>query len=215
MKKVLIAFTTNSGSTEEVAQVVGEELTKNGAQIVVRRIEEVTSVEGYDAVVVGAPMIVGWHRSALKFIKKHQPALRNMQVAYFFTSMNLTQTDEKQIGTVSILVDPDLAKPPKKEKRLSFKERYATPASYLNPALKAAPEVKPVSVGFFGGKLELFRLKLLQMLFVMVVIQAQPGDMRNWTFIREWAATISAEFLKDASTQFGEVKDGKNPRRIS
>jgi hypothetical protein len=101
------------------------------------------------------------------------------------------------IGTLPIYVDPALAKPPKNAKRLSLKERYATVTHYLRPVLEAAPLVKPVSVGLFGGKLELYRLPLLQMLFVLLVIQAQPGDSRNWTAIRDWAATLRPELLEN------------------
>jgi menaquinone-dependent protoporphyrinogen IX oxidase len=162
----------------------------------VRRLEEVTSVEPYDAVVVGAPMMMGWHGAAVKFVKKHQQALSQKPVAFFLTAMNLTQTDEKGIGAIPIYVDPALAKPPKNAKRLSLKERYATVANYLRPALEAAPLVKPVSAGFFGGKLELYRLPFLQMLFVLLVIQAQPGDLRNWPAIREWAASLRSELLE-------------------
>jgi menaquinone-dependent protoporphyrinogen IX oxidase len=64
----------------------------------------------------------------------------------------------------------------------------------LRPALKAAPQVKPVSVGFFGGKLELFRLKWWQALFVMLVIGAQPGDQRNWPIIVKWASQLRSDF---------------------
>ncbi len=64
MNKILVAYTTNSGTTEEVAQAIGEELGKRGNAVDVRRLEEVTSLEGYQAVVVGAPMILGWHRAA-------------------------------------------------------------------------------------------------------------------------------------------------------
>jgi menaquinone-dependent protoporphyrinogen IX oxidase len=56
--------------------------------------------------------------------------------------------------------------------------------------LKAAPHVRPVSVAFFGGKLELFRLNIFQMLFVILVIRAQPGDRRNWPPIQQWAASL-------------------------
>ena len=190
MKNVLIAYATNAGSTTRVAEVIGEELGKASAQVQVRRFEQVTSVEPYDAVVVGAPMIMGWHSAAVRFVKEHQPALSQKPVAFFFTAMNLTQTDEKSVGFIPVYVDPALAKPPKNAKRLSLKERYATVTNYLRPALEAAPLVKPVSVGFFGGKLELYRLPLLQMLFVLLVIQAQPGDLRNWPAIREWAANL-------------------------
>jgi len=195
MKKILIAYATNAGSTAKVAQVIGEELGRDSAQVQVCRLKEVTRVEQYDAVVVGAPMIMGWHGDAVKFIKKLQQALSQVRVAYFVTAMNLTQTNEKSVGATPLYVDPQLAKPPKNEKRLSFKERYATASNYLRPVLDAAPSVQPVSVGFFGGKLELYRLPLLQMLFVLLAIQAQPGDFRNWPVIREWAANLRPELL--------------------
>jgi menaquinone-dependent protoporphyrinogen oxidase len=187
---VLIAYATNSGSTEEVARAIAEELGRDGAQVDVRRLEEVGSVEPYSAVVIGAPMIVGWHRAALGFVKRHRQALSRVPVAYFFTAMSLTQTNERCVGTTPVSVDAGVAKPPHNANRLSLHERYSTVSNYLRPALKAAPSVQPVSAGFFGGKLELFRLKPLQMLFVMLVIRAQPGDYRDWAFIRAWATQL-------------------------
>jgi menaquinone-dependent protoporphyrinogen IX oxidase len=197
-KKILIAYTTNAGSTADVAQAVSEELGRDGAQVDVCRMEEVTTLEDYTAVVIGAPMIVGWHRAALKFVKTHQQALSRVPVAYFFTAVNLTQTGETNIDKVPVCLDPALAKPPQKANRLSFKERYALPANYLRPALKAAPLVKPVSVAFFNGKLELYRLKWWQVLFVLLVIQAKPGGYHNMPFIREWAAGLRAKLFNDS-----------------
>lgn len=190
MNRILIAYTTNSGSTEEIATAIGEELGKAGAQVNVRRLEEVTDIEPYEVVIVGAPLILGWHRSAVKFLRKHQQALSQKKVAYFCTGMSLTQTDETQIESTPVFIDPELVKPPKNPGRLSLKERYATISNYIRPIVRTAPSIKPVSVAIFGGKLELFRLKLFQMLFVMIIIQAQPGDLRNWSAIREWAANI-------------------------
>jgi menaquinone-dependent protoporphyrinogen oxidase len=194
MKNILVAFTTNAGSTEEVAQAIAEELSKNGAHVDVKRLEDVTTLEPYQGVVIGAPMILGWHRSARRFIKKHQKSLSQRQVAYFCTAMSLTQTDPKPGAAPPIFIDPWLAKPAKNPERLSIKENYATLENYLRPIFKAAPGVKPLTIAFLGGKLELFRLKLLQMLFVMLVIQAQPGDLRNWDAIQAWAADLSKSF---------------------
>ena len=39
--KVLVAYTTNAGSTAEVAQVIGQELSRDGAQVDVRRFREI------------------------------------------------------------------------------------------------------------------------------------------------------------------------------
>jgi menaquinone-dependent protoporphyrinogen IX oxidase len=187
--RILVAYTTNSGSTEEVARAVGEQLSP-GNQVDVRRLEDIAGVEAYDAVVVGAPMILGWRRSAIQFLKRHQAALSRVPVALFCTAMSLTETGDRRVKDVPVVVDPALAKPPARPGRLSLKERYATLSNYLRPVLKAAPAVKPVSIGIFGGKLELFRLKPVQMLFVMAIIRAQPGDARNWQAIRDWAVRL-------------------------
>lgn len=197
MKKALIGYTTNSGSTREIALAVGEELRKNGDTVDVLRLEEVTDLSSYDAVVIGAPMIIGWHGSALHFLRKHRTALRSKRLAYFCSCINLTKTDEKGDGAFPVVVDPTLAKPPKNAKRLSLKERYATVSNYLRPLRRAAPELTPASVAFFGGKLELFRLNILQLLFVMLIIGAQPRDFRNWKAIREWSGGLRSALFEN------------------
>jgi len=192
--RILIAYTTSSGSTREVAEAVAGELTKDDTTVEVCRLEEVEDISPYKAVVVGGPMILGWHRRAVKFLKQHQQALSQVPVAYFFTAMSLTRTGDTHLNGVPIQIDPSLPKDAKNPTRLSFRERYATVEGYLGPVLQSAPLVKPVSVGFFGGKLDYSRLKLLQMLFVMLIVQAQPGDRRNWSAIRAWAAGLQSSF---------------------
>lgn len=201
MMRILVAYTTNAGSTEEVAQAIGAELGQGGQTVDVRRLEEVTELEPYQAVIIGAPMILGWRRNAVKFVKKHEGALRRIPVAYFATAMSLTQTDDMTVGSIPVCIDANLARPPKKAGRLGLKERYATLPNYVHPMLKAAPSIRPVSIGIFGGKLELFRLKFLQMLFVMLIIQAPPGDVRNWDAIRGWAAGIRATLVEPGARQ--------------
>jgi menaquinone-dependent protoporphyrinogen IX oxidase len=197
MQNILIAYTTCSGSTTDVAQCIGEELAKKKFTVNQKNLKEVKSIEEYDAVIIGAPMILGWHRAAIRFVKKHRNELANKPVAYFLTALNLTRPDDGTPFPVPVFIDPALAKPPKNEKRLSLKERYATVSNYLRIILRAAPAVKPKSVAVFGGKLELFRLKLLPMLFVMVAIQAKPGDFRNWPAIRQWAEQMGMELFKE------------------
>jgi menaquinone-dependent protoporphyrinogen IX oxidase len=62
--------------------------------------------------------------------------------------------------------------------------------NYLAPPLRKAPQVKPVSVGFFAGKLDYGKLNLLARLFVRFVVGGQPGDYRNWDGIRGWATEL-------------------------
>ncbi len=191
MKRLLVAYSTNSGSTAEVAQAVVDALQESGAQVDLKRFTEVTTLEPYQGVVVGAPMILGWHRPALRFLKQHQQALSRVPLAWFCTAMSLTVVEGQPDEGLPVFIDPWLGKPPKNSQRLSFKENYATVRNYLKPVFKAAPGLKPLSIAFFGGKLELFRLKFFQMLFVMLIIQAQPGDQRNWDAIQSWSQDLA------------------------
>jgi menaquinone-dependent protoporphyrinogen oxidase len=191
MKKILVTYATMAGSTVEVAQAVGEEIAKSDVQVDVLPVGEVKSLAGYDGVVIGAPMIMGWHRDAVAFLKKHHQALRELPLAVFATAMSLTQTGDVRTGDVPIYVDEKLAKPPQQSGHLDFRERYAQLSNYVQPILRAAHPAKPVSVGLFGGRLEYGRLPWWGVLFVMLVIQAPAGDRRNWPAIHSWAAALT------------------------
>jgi len=110
--------------------------------------------------------------------------------------MRLTQTGETSVGGVPVYVDERLPKPPEKEGRLNFRERYARLSNYLHPILQATRPVEPVSIGVFGGRLEYGRLKWWAVLFVMLIIQASAGERRNWPAIRSWAAGLPAAFQR-------------------
>jgi menaquinone-dependent protoporphyrinogen IX oxidase len=194
MKKILVIYKTNSGSTAEIAQAIAEELRSKSLDVEVKSIHEAVDLSPYQGIVIGAPMIMGWHRDAVNFIKKNQAVLSAKKMAYFMAAMSLTDLPDPFAGRLPLALDPNLAVAPKNPQRLNFKENFATVANYLKPVLKAAPSISPISVAFFGGKLELFRLKWYAMLFVMIVIQASPRDLRNWPFIKEWAGSVAEQF---------------------
>ncbi|MBI5566921.1 MAG: hypothetical protein HY870_18630 [Chloroflexi bacterium] len=197
MKKVLVAYATMAGSTADVAKAVGEEIAKSGAQVDVLPFAEVKDLAAYAGVVVGGPMIMGWHRAASGFLKRHRSAFQRIPLAVFVTAMSLTQTGESTVDGVSVTIDEKLPKPPEVEGRLKFKERYARLSNYIRPILRATRPVKPVSVGLFGGRLEYGRLKWWAVLFAMLIIQAPAGDRRNWEAIRAWAASLPSALQVD------------------
>jgi menaquinone-dependent protoporphyrinogen oxidase len=192
VKKILVTYATMAGSTVEVAQTIAEELAASDVQVDLRPLADIQSVAGYDAVVLGAPMIMGWHRQALRFLKKHRPALQHIPLALFVMAMSLTQTDEPIPDSTPIFVDDKLPKAPGQPGRLTFRERYARLPNYLRPILSAVRPAKPVTIGVFGGRLEYGRLPWWAVLFVMFIIQAPAGDRRNWPAIRAWAADLPA-----------------------
>ena len=105
MNKILVTYATNSGSTGEVAKAVMEALQKSGAQVELLPVAEVRDIESYSAVVLGAPMILGWHRQALRFLKKNRAAFRHIPLAVFVTCMSLTKTGETSEQGVPVTVD--------------------------------------------------------------------------------------------------------------
>ena len=192
MKRILVTYATMAGSTVEVAQAAAEEIAGPDVQVDVLPLSEVKDLAAYDGVVVGAPMIMGWHRAAVRFLRSNRGLLQRIPVAVFVTCMSLTQTGETSVGGVPVYVDEQLPKPPETAGRLRFTERYARLAHYVRPILLASGPVKPVSIGVFGGRLDYGRLPWWAVLFAMLIIQAPAGDRRNWTAIRSWAAGLPA-----------------------
>ncbi|KAF0106684.1 MAG: menaquinone-dependent protoporphyrinogen oxidase [Chloroflexi bacterium] len=73
MEKTQVIYITHSGTTQDVAKAVSEEVIKTGVEAGVLPAEHVKRLTGYSAVVLGAPMIMGWHRRVLKFLRQHKP----------------------------------------------------------------------------------------------------------------------------------------------
>jgi menaquinone-dependent protoporphyrinogen oxidase len=195
MQRILVTYATMAGSTTEVARTVAEELEKCGWQVDLLPLEQVKDLGVYQGVVVGGPMIMGWHRAALRFLKKHRQAFQRIPLAVFVTAMSLTQDRDAGPDGVAVYVDEHLPKSPEKEGALSFRERYALLSNYLRPILQATRPTRPASIGVFGGRLEYGRLKWWAVLFAMLVIRAPAGERRNWPAIREWAAGLPEAFL--------------------
>lgn len=190
MSRILITYGTMSGSTAEVARTMADELAGRGAQADVLPFEAVRDLDAYDGVIVGAPMMLGYHRGARRFLRKHRAAFRRIPLAVFALGMSLTETGTTELDGVPVTVDPNLPRPPAHPGRMSHRERYATVSNYLRPILKAVRPARPVSLGIFGGRLEYGRLKWWAVLFAMLIVKAQAGDRRNEPAIRKWAAGL-------------------------
>jgi menaquinone-dependent protoporphyrinogen IX oxidase len=192
MSRILVTYSTNSGSTEEVAAAVLKQLESGGHQVTLMEISQVKSVGDYDSVVIGAPMIFGWHNQARTFVHQYARELNTKKVAYFACAMRLTVNQTEQLPKVALTVDPNLALEPENPPRLSIKERFTTLGYYLHPMLSAGKNVLPVSIAFLNGKLDMRKLSWWQAAFVMVVVQGTPGDYRDWDFINQWGGSLAS-----------------------
>jgi menaquinone-dependent protoporphyrinogen IX oxidase len=190
--KILVTYATMAGSTAEVAQVVAEELTAAELEVEVYPLSQVESLAGYDGVVLGGPMIMGWHRASRRFLKRHRQAFQHIPLAVFVLAMRLTETGERNVDGLPVYVDEDLPKEPKQAGQLTFRERYTRLSKYLRPILKATRPYKPVNIGVFGGRLEYGRLPWWAVMFAMLIVRAPAGDRLNWPAIRAWSAELAA-----------------------
>ncbi len=159
-QKVLVAYASRSGSTMEVAQAVAHELTNRGYAVDMRMAKQVSSLDGYAAVVVGSAVRYGqWLPEAVKFVEQNQAALKQMPTAFF--AVHLMNMDEDET---------------------SRKARLA----YLDPVRKL---VMPKSEAFFSGVGDPSKVSFLERLIAKAV-KSPEGDFRDWAKIRDWAQNI-------------------------
>jgi menaquinone-dependent protoporphyrinogen oxidase len=215
-EKILIAYASKSGSTAEVAEVIGQALGKCGASVDVRLAKEVTDISPYGAVIVGSPILYGkWQSQAVKFVKRHKETLSRIPVAYFLTCMELTRVFDEKLRDLSVYLDPSLGRPPKVEGKLSFFEKGHLSSAFLVPVLKKAPQVKPVSVGVFRGRLDYKKLDIISWLvmkLIWLISKGAPeGDFRNWEAIRSWAAGLSPALLPAGKKENNEEAKSESP----
>jgi len=162
--KILVAYTSEYGSTAGVADAIGKELCNKGASVDVRLIKKVTNLSIYQAVIVGSPIYKGkWMPSAVKFLEENSGMLSKIPVAYFVVCMTMHN--------------------PTEDNRLKA-------LAYLDSVRQSVPQVKPIKIGLFAGALHYDKLSWL--IRKILMSKGLPeGDYRNWDTIRAWATHLN------------------------
>jgi menaquinone-dependent protoporphyrinogen oxidase len=159
-KRMLVAYASRYGSTGGVADAIGKELCKKDVAADVTLARNAGDLGSYRGVVIGSAIYRGkWMSEAADFVKRNKDALSRMPVAYFLVCMTMAQPTEK---------------------------RRAEALSYMDPILKAVPEIKPVAIGLFAGALDYSKLSW----FNKEILKSKgtpEGDFRDWEGIRAWA----------------------------
>ncbi len=121
-RKILVAYATKHGSTQEVAEAIAGTLRERFA-VDVRPAGEVRRVDEYDGVVLGGSIYMGrWHHDALRLLKRNAGAFATVPLAVF--AMGPDSLEEKKV---------------------------AESRAQLEHALRRVPEVHPARVAIFGG----------------------------------------------------------------
>lgn len=93
--RVLVAFASERGGTEGIADMIGSDLRFLGHSVTAIPAHAVQSVDQYDAVLLGAPIYFGrWHQEALAFVDRFVDELKQRPV-WLFASGPLNNDADK------------------------------------------------------------------------------------------------------------------------
>lgn len=160
---VLVAYGTMNGSTAEIAQWIGAELSGSGLSVEVRPAIEVEDVSGYEAVILGGSVYAaGWHPGARGFAQRFAGQLAPRPVWLFSSGPLDSSADETDV-------------PP---------SRHAATAMR---ALQARGHVT------FGGRVSAEAHGWLGFVAHRMAVNGEGGDFRNPDRVRAWARQIAAE----------------------
>ena len=82
--KVLVTAATRHGATQEIAQAIAAGLCERSVDAEARPMDEVNSLERYDAVVLGSAVYMGrWLSEARRFAQVHASSLSSLPVWLF------------------------------------------------------------------------------------------------------------------------------------
>lgn len=161
--RILIVYASWAGSTGEVAEAIAAEMRAGHINAEALPVRKVTSLDGYQAVVIGSAIHAGQvHPDVIRFVQKHEEKLSLLPVAFYVVCLTMKEDTEENRCTVN---------------------------SYLLLLHEKAPKVLPVDVGLFAGALVYQKLPLL-MQWMLKSMKLEEGDFRDWDAIRAWARKV-------------------------
>ena len=100
MARILIAFDTTEGQPQKIAQYMGDAVSRSGhdAQVIdIRRPPSDLSVDGFDAILVGASIHLGKHsRRLVKFVRRHKVGLGAVPTGFFSVSLSAAGKEKQK-----------------------------------------------------------------------------------------------------------------------
>jgi len=166
-RKILVAYATRYGSTQEVAEAVATIFREEGLDVESKPAQKVASLAEHRAMVLGAPLYFGaWPKEALNLLARNQEALQGLPVAVFALGPLHDNEKERQEGRAQ-----------------------------LEKTLAGFPWLQPLASEVFCGRYDPAKLRIAHRLIARLpaspLHEVPATDGRNWAEIRSWAKELA------------------------
>ena len=164
--KVLVSAASAHGATTEIAEEIGAAFIRHGGfDVTILAPEQVRSVDGYDAVIIGSAVYLGhWLDPAKDLVHRYHEALTRRPVWLFSSG---------PVGKPTGRLARSMAKDP-----VDLPELRAT--------------AHPRGHQIFAGKLDRSTLNPPQRA-ALLLLRGLNGDYRDWGGVRKWADGVASE----------------------
>ena len=163
--KVLVAYATKYGATQEIAEKIAAAMQDAEIDVHVMDVKQVRDASSYTAVVLGSAVYVGaWRKEAAEFLQNNEEVLSTLPVWLFSSG----PTGE---GEPVDLMDG-----------WRFPEKLQPIADRINPR----------AIIVFHGAMDKDKLKIHEKMMIKMV-KAPIGDFRVWDAVASWGTKIAAQ----------------------
>ncbi|BCT77703.1 flavodoxin [Sinomonas cyclohexanicum] len=175
--RVLVAYASRHGATAGIAARIAERLSDSGHAVDLVPADEVESVGGYDAVVLGAAAYIAhWMKDATAFARHHRTELAE-RPTWLFSSGPLG-TERVDAEGRDVL-------------------EAARPKEFDNLEARLHPRAVKVFFGAWDPSNPPVGFAERAMARLPKAAAALPaGDFRNWDAVDSWADTIATELFQ-------------------
>jgi len=167
---LLITYGSWTEGTKGIAIQMAETLQQlPHVQMDIQPAKIVKDLTPYQAVIIGSPIRAGMlHPTVVSFVKRHQNSLAGIPSAFFISCLTMNDPTEANRETTR---------------------------AYLQKLLNKTPLYHPVTLGLFGGVLNLQKLPFFLRMMFQNSKEMAEGDFRDWDQINQWTLDTARQLL--------------------